>query len=44
VAASHYNAAITASLKDWNVPTDIATYLLRTDVSYATAAVKWQQK
>jgi hypothetical protein len=29
----------------WNVPTsDIATYLLRTDVSYATAAVKWQQK
>ena len=44
-AASHYNAAITASLKDWNVPaSDIATYLLRTDVSYATAAVKWQQK
>jgi hypothetical protein len=44
VAASHYNAAITASLKTGMFLADIATYLLRTDVSYATAAVKWQQK
>jgi hypothetical protein len=44
-AASHYNAAITASLQDWNVaPGDIATYLARPDVAYATAAGSWKQK
>jgi len=44
-ATSHYNAAITASLKDWDVATaDIATYLARTDVAYATATGTWKQK
>jgi hypothetical protein len=44
-AASHYNAAITASLNDWGVDSgDIATYLARPDVAYATATGTWQQK
>ena len=43
--ASHYNAAITASMEDWGVATaDIATYLARLDVAYATATGTWQQK
>ncbi len=44
-AESHYNAAITASLNDWGVSAgDIATYLARPDVAYATAAGTWKQK
>ena len=44
-AASHYTAAITASMEDWGVASaDIATYLARTDVAYATATGTWQQK
>ncbi|WP_281227992.1 SusD/RagB family nutrient-binding outer membrane lipoprotein [Flavobacterium aquiphilum] len=43
--ASHYTAAITASMTDWGVaPADIATYLARPDVAYATATGTWQQK
>lgn len=43
--ASHYNAAITASMQDWGVDgAAIATYLARTDVAYATATGTWQQK
>lgn len=37
-AASHYNAAITASMLDWGVAAaDIATYLARTDVAFDSA-------
>ncbi|SEO52229.1 Starch-binding associating with outer membrane [Flavobacterium sp. CF108] len=44
-AASHYNAAITASMQDWGVSSaNIAAYLVRPDVAYATAAGTWQQK
>lgn len=44
-AATHYNAAITASMQDWGVAAgDIAIYLLRPDVVYATATGTWQQK
>lgn len=44
-AALYYNAAITASMQDWKVaPADIATYLARPDVAYATAAGTWKQK
>lgn len=56
-ADTHYTAAITASMQDWGVaPADIATYLARPDVAYATAATtaipgyagtgsgKWQEK
>ncbi|MFV5685744.1 SusD/RagB family nutrient-binding outer membrane lipoprotein [Flavobacterium sp. GB2R13] len=44
-AATHYTAAITASMQDWGVAAaDIATYLLRPDVVYATATGTWQQK
>jgi hypothetical protein len=44
-AASHYTAGITASMKDWGVAdADIAIYLLRPDVAYATATGTWQQK
>lgn len=42
---THYNNAITASMQDWGVSsTDITTYLLRTDVAYATATGDWRQK
>ncbi|RED19667.1 SusD-like starch-binding protein associating with outer membrane [Flavobacterium cutihirudinis] len=44
-AASHYNAAITASMQDWKVPSAaITAYLARTDVAYATATGTWKQK
>jgi hypothetical protein len=44
-AASHYNAAITASMQDWGVASaDIVAYLGRPDVAYATAAPTWQEK
>jgi hypothetical protein len=44
-AASHYNTAITESMKEWSVDAgDIATYLARTDVAYATATGNWKQK
>lgn len=35
-AATHYTAAITASFDFWNAP-DVATYLARPEVDYATA-------
>ncbi|WP_286968679.1 SusD/RagB family nutrient-binding outer membrane lipoprotein [Flavobacterium sp. UBA4854] len=44
-AESHYNAAVTASLQDWGVAAgDIAAYLTRSDVAYATATGTWKQK
>lgn len=44
-AEEHYNAAITASMEDWGVATaNVATYLARTDVSWATATGNWKQK
>ncbi|MGN7808499.1 SusD/RagB family nutrient-binding outer membrane lipoprotein [Flavobacterium johnsoniae] len=44
-AATHYNNAVTASLQDWNVSnTDIAAYLTKPEVAYATAAGTWKQK
>lgn len=44
-AESHYNNAVTASLQDWNVAaTDIATYLAKPTVAYATATGTWKQK
>lgn len=42
---THYNAAITASMESWGVgATDIATYLARPDVAYATATGTYKQK
>ena len=42
---SHYNNAISASLNYWNVaPADITTYLLDSNVAYATAPGNWKQK
>ncbi len=44
-AESHYNAAITASMKYWGVSdVDAATYLAQPSVAYATAASTWQEK
>lgn len=44
-AEAHYNNAITASIISWGgSATDAATYLLRTDVAYTTAAGTWRQK
>lgn len=44
-AAAHYTAAIEANMTDWGVASaDIATYLARTDVAYATATGDWKQK
>lgn len=44
-AASHYNAAITASMQDWGVAqADITAYLAKTTVAYATATGNWKQK
>ncbi len=44
-AASHYNAAITASLTWWGVsPADIAAYLAQPSVAYATATGTYKQK
>jgi hypothetical protein len=44
-AEEHYNAAITASMENWGVDAaDVATYLDRTDVSWATATGNWKQK
>lgn len=43
--ASHYEAAIRASMEDWGVSTaDADTYLLQPKVAYATATGTWQQK
>ncbi|MGQ7945338.1 SusD/RagB family nutrient-binding outer membrane lipoprotein [Flavobacterium sp. WC2509] len=42
---SHYTAAITASMEDWEISaTDIATYLAQPTVAYATATGTWQQR
>lgn len=44
-AASHYTAAITASMEYWGVSAgDIATYLLQPTVAYATATGTYKQK
>lgn len=44
-AEEHYAAAITASMENWGVDAaDVATYLARTDVSWATATGNWKQK
>ena len=44
-AASHYTAAITASMEDWGVAAeDITAYLAQPSVAYATATGTWQQK
>lgn len=44
-AATHYNTAISLSMTDWGVASaNIATYLARPDVAYATAAGTWKQK
>ncbi|MCC9017216.1 SusD/RagB family nutrient-binding outer membrane lipoprotein [Flavobacterium lipolyticum] len=43
--ASHYNAAILASMEDWGVsPADANAYLAQPAVAYATATGTWQQK
>lgn len=43
--ASHYNAAILASMEDWGVSSaDANTYLAQPAVAYATATGTWQQK
>jgi len=44
-AEAHYNNGITASMQDWGVaPADIATYLAKPAVAYATATGSWRQK
>jgi hypothetical protein len=44
-AATHYTNGITANMTDWGVASaDIATYLARTDVAYATATGTWREK
>lgn len=44
-AASHYDKAITASMKYWGVDqSDITNYLGRADVAYTTAAGPWRKK
>jgi hypothetical protein len=44
-AESHYNEAITASMEYWGVSdADIATYLAKPSVAYATAAGTYKQK
>ncbi len=44
-ASTHYTNAVTASLNYWNVSsTDIATYLAKPTVAYATASGTWKQK
>lgn len=44
-AAAHYTNAVTASMEYWGIPaTDIATYLARPDVNYATATGTWKEK
>ncbi len=44
-AAVYYTQGVAASLDYWGVPAaDIATYLARPDVNYATAAGTWKQK
>lgn len=46
-AATHYIAAIQASMEDWHVAqADIDTYLLRADVDYTNAAsgATWEEK
>ena len=43
--ATHYKAAITASMENWGVDAaSTATYLAQPAVAYATAAGTWQQK
>lgn len=43
--ASHYEAAIRASMEDWGVATaDADAYLAQSTVAYATATGTWQQK
>ena len=44
-AATHYTNGIRACMEDWGVAeTDIATYLNRSDVDYATAPGAWREK
>jgi len=44
-AASHYDAAITASVEYWGGTTaDATTYLANPDVAYATAPGTWKEK
>lgn len=43
--ASHYEAAIRASMDDWGIsPADANAYLAQPAVAYATATGTWQQK
>jgi hypothetical protein len=43
--ASHYEAAIKASMQDWGISTvDADAYLAQTAVAYTTATGTWQQK
>ncbi len=45
IAATHYNNAVTASIEFWGgSASNAAVYLAQPAVSYATAAVPWQQK
>lgn len=44
-AETHYNNAITASMKDWGLSNaDANTYLAQSKVAYSTANGTWQQK
>ena len=44
-AEQYYNQAITANMEYWGIAAgDIATYLSRPDVAYATASGNWKQK
>jgi hypothetical protein len=44
-AEEHYNAAIVASIEEWDgTPEQAATYLAQPAVAYATAAGDWKQK
>ncbi|MEP6804683.1 MAG: SusD/RagB family nutrient-binding outer membrane lipoprotein [Flavobacterium sp.] len=44
-AATHYNNAITASMKDWGIAqVEIDGYLAQSTVAYASATGIWQQK
>ncbi|SMC79409.1 SusD/RagB family nutrient-binding outer membrane lipoprotein [Moheibacter sediminis] len=42
---NYYNAAITASMEQWGVPTvNISTYLTQPNVAYSTATGDWKEK
>jgi len=44
-AAAYYTQGVTASMEYWGIPAaDIASYLARPDVNYATAPGTWKEK